>query len=169
MFPKYTDVEVPLLQELGRCGGAASPRDEDLQGQTVYSALANEFELDEAERVQETKDGEGRLHWEKMVRWARQKLFDRGLLASSKHGRWQVTGDGLEFLGAEDECAWNRRVIVSRQPLKSYMVSLRWPRTSVKSTIGKSGQQRRMPLLKLGLARGDSDRTCLRCGMTDVP
>jgi restriction endonuclease Mrr len=40
-----------------------------------------------------------------MVRWARQKALDRGLLASSQRGVWEVTPEGREFLQAELEAA----------------------------------------------------------------
>lgn len=66
--------------------------------------MADEFGLSVAEREERTAgDGESRIHWEKMVRWARQKLLDRGLLQSSQRGVGEVTPDGIEFLRAEAE------------------------------------------------------------------
>jgi 5-methylcytosine-specific restriction enzyme A len=103
VLPKYADVELPLLRELVRRGGAAKPRDLDGQGRTVYHALADQFNLSEADRVKATTETEGRPKWENMVRWARQKLLDRGLLIGSRHGLWQVSDDGLAFLRSEQE------------------------------------------------------------------
>lgn len=101
MFPKYREVERPLLFELVRRGGEAAPGDEDERGRSVYAALADEFDLSAEERDERTTgDGEGRVRWEKMVRWARQKLVDDGLLASPRRGVWQVTTAGRESLRA---------------------------------------------------------------------
>jgi 5-methylcytosine-specific restriction enzyme A len=105
VFPKYRDIQVPLLRELVRRGGSASLRDRDEQGRTLYTALAEEFGLSPKEREKRTEDGQERLHWEKMVRWARQKLLDHGFLTSPRRGVWQVTRDGREFLQAEAEAA----------------------------------------------------------------
>ncbi len=103
MFPKYRDIEMPLLHELIRRGGSAEPADPDNQGRSIYTALADLFGLSEAEREERTEGGEDRLHWERMVRWARQKLLDKGLLTSNRRGIWQVTPEGREFVQAELE------------------------------------------------------------------
>lgn len=103
VLPKYADVELPLLCELMRRGGAAKPRDLDGHGRTVYDALADQFGLSAADRQVATSDTEGRPKWENMVRWARQKLLDRGLLVGDKHGVWQASDDGLAFLRSDQE------------------------------------------------------------------
>lgn len=103
MLPKYADVELPLLRELVLRGGAAKPRDLDGQGRTVYDSLADQFGLSAADRVETTAGSDGRPTWERMVRWARQKLLDRGLLAGNRHGIWHVTDDGVAFLRSEQE------------------------------------------------------------------
>jgi len=103
VLPKYADAELPLLRELVRRGGAARPRDLDALGRTVYASLADQFGLSAADRVETTGDSEGRPKWERMVRWARQKLLDRGFLTSGKHGFWQVSDDGLAYLRSEQE------------------------------------------------------------------
>lgn len=98
MFPKYKEIEEPLLRELLRRGGRGTPMDGDEQGRSIYTALADEFSLSGKARGKVTADGEGRLHWEKMVRWARQKLCDRGLLISSPRGVWVVTAKGRSMM-----------------------------------------------------------------------
>jgi 5-methylcytosine-specific restriction protein A len=103
MFPKYRDIELPLLNELIQRGGSAAPADLDNHGRTIHAALADLFGLSQREREKTTKDGEDRLHWEKMVRWARQKLFDKGFLISTQRGVWEITLEGREFLQAEHE------------------------------------------------------------------
>jgi 5-methylcytosine-specific restriction enzyme A len=103
VLPKYADVEMPLLRELVQRGGAARPRDLDGQGHTVYESLADQFGLSATDRAETTIGSEGRPTWERMVRWARQKLLDRGLLVRDRHGVWQVSDDGLDFLRSEQE------------------------------------------------------------------
>ncbi len=99
-FPKYRDIELPLLRELSRRGGSAEPTDQDGHGRTVYASLADMFGLSKAQREERTDDGEGRVFWERMVRWARQKLLDKGFLASNQRGIWELTPEGRKFADA---------------------------------------------------------------------
>src|SRR5438477_6942188 len=77
MFPKYEEVITPLLVELVRRGGRSAPSDLDERGRTIYEALADHFNLTPEERSRRTDDGEQRPFWERMVRFARQRLYDR--------------------------------------------------------------------------------------------
>jgi len=113
MLPKYADVEIPLLRELVRRGGSSAPGDLDAQGRTVYEALADRFLLSQADREELKGDNEGRTKWENMVRWARQKLLDRGLLLGSHRGVWQISDDGLAFLRAEQEAQAEAAAVAS--------------------------------------------------------
>jgi len=103
MLPKYADVELPLLRELVRRGGGCAPDDLDTHGRTVYESLADQFNLSQADRAVLNRERKPRPRWENMVRWARQKLLDRGFLLGNKPGVWQVSDDGLVFLRSEQE------------------------------------------------------------------
>jgi len=95
MFPKYTDVERPLLQELLRRGGQARPADRDATGRSVYEALADHFQLSKLERQEAIlENGKPRSRWENMVRYAVRKLKDTGELESPLYGVWAVTDRG---------------------------------------------------------------------------
>jgi len=98
MFPKYEDVITPLLFEIAKRGGRTAPTDRDGLGRSVYDALAVHFSLSQEERERRTSDGEQRSFWEKMVRWARQKLYDDGFLVPPVRGVWQLTGSWNAYL-----------------------------------------------------------------------
>lgn len=90
-FPSYEDIEDPLLQELRRRGGSARPSDRDRQGRNVYDALADHFRLPrEARDAVIYEKGIARSKWENMVRWARRKLVDHGLLVRGLPGVWKI-------------------------------------------------------------------------------
>jgi restriction endonuclease Mrr len=95
MFPAYQDIELPLLRELIRRGGSSEPSDFDSNGQSVYMALADHFELSQDERNEDiVEGGKPRSKWENMVRWAIRKLKEQGLVESPRHGLWAATDDG---------------------------------------------------------------------------
>lgn len=98
MFPKYQEIQEPLMGELLRRGGAARPSGKDTSGHTVYDTLALYFKLSDADlalRVFE-ENGAARSKWENMVRWARNDLRKRGLLDASQRGVWALSGRGKE-------------------------------------------------------------------------
>ena len=91
MFPKYGEIEQPLLDELRRRGGKARPTDLDREGRTVYDALADHFGLSEDTRgASIIENGIARSKWENMVRYARRALKDKGLVDTPQHGVWRV-------------------------------------------------------------------------------
>jgi restriction endonuclease Mrr len=96
MLPKYTEIERPLLQELGRRGGQARPADRDASGRSVYEALADHFQLTAADRAEVIyESGTPRSKWENMVRYAVRKLKDTGAIAKdAPHGVWALTDRG---------------------------------------------------------------------------
>ncbi|MDZ7706017.1 MAG: DUF3883 domain-containing protein [Trueperaceae bacterium] len=106
MFPKYKEIELPLLFELMLRGGSAKPSDKDDHSRTVYDALADYFDLsaEARETLIYEKDGTPRKKWHNMVRWARRELKDQELLVSPRRGVWQITQLGVEFASKlEDE------------------------------------------------------------------
>jgi restriction endonuclease Mrr len=98
MFPGYEDIELPLLLELVRRGGSSRPSDRDSEDRTVYDSLADVFNLTQEEPEEQfMDDGKSRYRWENMVRWAKRKLKDGGLVDSPRHGVWEVTSQGQGF------------------------------------------------------------------------
>src|SRR2546423_1785917 len=98
MFPTYEEVITPLLVELVRRGGRSAPTDRDEHGRTIYEALADHFNLTPEERSRRTDDGEQRPFWERMVRFARQRLYDDGFLIARVRGVWQLTRPWERYL-----------------------------------------------------------------------
>ena len=91
MFPTYREIEQPLVDELRRRGGRARPADKDRSGRTVYEALADHFRLSPQARAAVIYErGIARSKWENMVRYARRRLKDDGLVSTPEHGVWQV-------------------------------------------------------------------------------
>lgn len=91
MFPRYSEIEGPLVEELRCRGGASRPADRDSSGRTVYAALADHFHLSPAERNEVIyEDGTARSKWENMVRYAVRKLKQRGEIKNPEHGVWEV-------------------------------------------------------------------------------
>lgn len=106
MFPKYQEIQLPLLSELTRRGGKAKPSDVDESGTTIYEALANYFNL--TQKARDTKIYEAteteRSKWENMVRWARNDLRKMDYLSAIERGIWAITIKGKKYLEeAENE------------------------------------------------------------------
>jgi restriction endonuclease Mrr len=94
MFPMYREIEQPLVDEIRRRGGNVHPRDKDSHGRTVYEALADHFKLtDEARGASIMENGKPRSKWENMVRFARRKLKDDGIIAEAPHGCMAADGE----------------------------------------------------------------------------
>ena len=93
LFPSYLEVREPLLAELARRGGRAKPSDEDASGRTIYTALADHFDLsNEARNFQiYEKNGAERSKWQNIVRWVRNDLKKAGLLSAPAFGVWELT------------------------------------------------------------------------------
>lgn len=101
MFPKYQEIELPLLFEIAIRGGSVKPIDHDQYGRSLYDALADYFNLSEDARIFLIfeKDGTPRSKWENMVRWARKELKEKGLITSSKRGVWSISSEGERIVG----------------------------------------------------------------------
>jgi restriction endonuclease Mrr len=91
MFPTYREIEQPLVDELRRRGGRARPADKDRNGRTIYDALADHFGLSaEARAATIYEKGVHRSKWENMVRYARRRLKDDGVVETPSHGVWEL-------------------------------------------------------------------------------
>lgn len=114
MFPKYSEIYLPLMVELARRGGHSKPSDKNKEGQTVYEALADYFELSEEARtltISDDSNGNVRSKWNNMVRWARNDLKKFGHLDASQYGIWRLSATGKTLiLEAESESS-NKGVV----------------------------------------------------------
>lgn len=89
-FPKYADIELPLLKEIEAAGGRAEPKQ-------LYSKVAAHFpQLTEADFREKFKHGENK--WETMVAWARENLCKKDELSRTPRGIWPITDKGRERL-----------------------------------------------------------------------
>jgi 5-methylcytosine-specific restriction protein A len=95
MYPEYQDLEEPLLCFIYKNGGEQY----QIQSSDTYKPLADYFFLTSAERIQTRDDvhhdGRAEPLWNNMVQWARRKLKDKGYLASSPHGTWRLSEEGV--------------------------------------------------------------------------
>lgn len=105
MFPKYSELHIPLLAELVQRGGQSAPSAKNENGKTIYEALADYFNLSQEARNEKIDDaGIARSKWKNIVRWARNDLRKLGYLTSPRHGIWAITSNGQDYLkGAEVE------------------------------------------------------------------
>ena len=92
-LPGKREIEIPLLQEIERAGGAAKPRD-------LYGKLAAHFpEVTEAD-LEARLPKAGHLRWANRVQWVRQFLVTRGEIDGSVRGVWVITQAGRGRLTA---------------------------------------------------------------------
>ncbi len=93
MFPKYKEIQIPILAELRARGGQASPSE-------LYPTLARYFSLSKEALEERTPDAKGRseLKWNNMVRWARNDLRKAGYLISPRRGVWEITEAGVLYI-----------------------------------------------------------------------
>ncbi|MEZ5212424.1 winged helix-turn-helix domain-containing protein [Gordonia sp. (in: high G+C Gram-positive bacteria)] len=90
-LPAYAELEEPLLLLIYRSG----PHHQ-IKAADAYEQLADVFGLTVAERSLPVSTEPDRLLWENMVRWARRKLNDAGLLdRSAPRGLWTLSRRGL--------------------------------------------------------------------------
>jgi 5-methylcytosine-specific restriction enzyme A len=101
-YPEYQDLEDPLLCYIYTNGGEKY----QVRSSDTYKPLANYFLLTPQERIQTRDevhhDGRDEPFWNNMVQWARRKLKNRGFLASSPHGTWRLSEEGI--LAAKRVC-----------------------------------------------------------------
>lgn len=109
MLPTRTEICLPLLAELDLRGGEAHPTDKNVNGNTVYDALAKYFLLTASDlKLKVGENTTSRSKWQNKVRWARNSLKDEGYLLANSRGLWTVSASGRDFL--------NRRRALLRVP-----------------------------------------------------
>lgn len=83
-----TMLELPLLEAIAEAGGRARPKD-------LYGQLAETLNLDEGVRdeVRECGDEQTYKVFDQQVRWTRQTMVAKGLLAGER-GVWELTDEG---------------------------------------------------------------------------
>lgn len=92
--PQQKDIELPLLHEIEKAGGAAKPAE-------LYDKVAAHFQqMTAAERTQE-KISSGANKFEKWLNWARFYLARKGQLSGPSRGTWTITDRGRERLRRE--------------------------------------------------------------------
>src|SRR5215469_3678432 len=102
-IPDYQSVMLPLLS-IGSDG-------KEHQMREVIKALADEFQLTDAERAELLPSG-NRV-FENRVYWARTYLKKAGLLRNPKWGYWQITERGTRVLT-------ERPAVINVQLLKQF-------------------------------------------------
>jgi 5-methylcytosine-specific restriction protein A len=101
-YPEYQDLEDPLL-----CYIYTNGEDQyQVRSSDTYEPLADYLLLTTNERTQTRDevrhDGRREPLWNNMVQWARRKLKNKGYLASSPHGTWRLSEEGI--LAAKRVC-----------------------------------------------------------------
>ena len=90
-FPKYEEIEKPLLCLIFHSGGDKH----EIQANETYQPLADCFKLSASEKTELRNDGRDEPLWNNMVQWARRKLNDQGYLASAPRGIWRLSESGI--------------------------------------------------------------------------
>jgi 5-methylcytosine-specific restriction protein A len=88
-FPKYKDIEIPLLLELARHPEGAGPVD-------LYDVVAKHFALTPEELSLSNASEPHRTKWETAVRFVRKDLKKNGELDGDDYGIWRITEKGLQ-------------------------------------------------------------------------
>ena len=157
MFPKYQEIQIPLLAEIKSRGGQTRPSERNQEGKNIYEALADVFNLPVELRSIQIYEANGtpRSKWENMVRWARNDLKKQGYLEAPSHGIWQITNTGKTLLADAAEEGLGKNVIapelfVSPEKFKALKATAEW--------IGQQGERYVYELEKkylLGIGKSD--------------
>ena len=92
-FPRQGDIEEELQFFLA-AHGPCRPSD-------VYGPLADKFKLTLAQRVHQP-GGRSQPVWNNKVAWARQRLKNKGLLAQTERGIWDLKRDAKSEAAPRD-------------------------------------------------------------------
>ena len=96
-LPSQKRLEVPLLREIARFGGAVETR---TQLDPVAADLAEEFSLSAAQLNARTRSGKA-VVWKNRIRWVRQNLVDKGDIDGRERGVWRITKRGRKRVADE--------------------------------------------------------------------
>ena len=89
-MPKVHEIEVPLLRALHSLGGKAPAKD-------VYPVVTKGFpQLTPGDIAEQLPSGGNK--WTNRIQWARQRLVERGEMASGGQGVWVITPEGVSRL-----------------------------------------------------------------------
>lgn len=92
-LPKPKEIELPLLYEIEKAGGAAKPKD-------IYDKVAAHFPgMTAAERAETVSSGPNRFN--NRITWVLSRLKDKGELSQPSTGIWTITDKGRERLRKE--------------------------------------------------------------------
>lgn len=90
MMPKVHEVEIPLLRAVQALGGKATAKD-------VYPFVTKHFpQLTPGDIAEQLASGGNK--WTNRIQWARQRLVERGEMASGGFGVWMLTPEGAARL-----------------------------------------------------------------------
>lgn len=86
-------LQLPLLEELERCGGKARPGE-------IYERLARRMGLsdDAVSATRTCEDGQSYRVFEQQVRWTRQTAVMQGLITNEERGIWELADPAYEKL-----------------------------------------------------------------------
>ena len=92
-FPKYKEIEEPLLGAIAQRGGEVRPDPE------LYQAVARYFpQLTPQDFAMKQPSGKDNK-WNNMVAWARMYLVGNGELDNAVRGVWRITDKGRKRIG----------------------------------------------------------------------
>lgn len=91
MYPKYKDIQIPLLLEIRNRGGSTKPSALDDSGKSVYEKVADYFGLSEELRRRTLNETDNRSKWENIIQWVRNDLRKLGFIDNSQKGIWSLT------------------------------------------------------------------------------
>ncbi len=96
-FPRYRDIELPLLYELANAGGVTTPS-------ALYPRVATHFPRLTAADLNDSAKSGSENKWNNMVRWARNELTKNGEIepvSVSGRGTWKISELGMARLARE--------------------------------------------------------------------
>ena len=106
-FPKYGEIEKPLLLSIIKRGGSIYF---SIHGDEIEDELADHFDLSDnlRELASDKINAKGNRKWRNMIQYARRSLVDEGYIDNKVRDRWKVTPLGYSSVGKEPPKLLNR-------------------------------------------------------------